>query len=130
MHFFNQGRKRSHRGSEPSSGRKENTFLRKVLKLKKTIPNWKSLFSAKADDSRAEQWVRLSVLAAPLSDKFAWAIPNLRALSILGTFGPLVEIGAGKGYWGHLLEEEGIDIICVDKYVPEDTWTEVCHTIG
>lgn len=125
MHFFNTvPRKRSHRGGS-RTGRKENTFLRKVKELKKTIPNWTSLFSAEADDSRAEQWVRLSVLAAPLSDKFAWAIPDARALNILANFGPLVEIGAGKGYWGHLMGQQGVDVICVDKYVPEETWMEV-----
>lgn len=112
-------------GRRRLGGSKENKYLRKIKKLRKTIPNWHNLFSSDADETRAEQWIRLSVLAAPLSEEYAWAIPDTRALNILSKFAPLVEIGAGKGYWGSLLAKKGVDIICVDKYVPEKTWTEV-----
>lgn len=126
MHFFNTVPASSaQRGRRRLGGKKENKYFRKVEKLKRTIPNWTSLFSSAADDTRAEQWVRLSVLAAPLSEEYAWAIPDSRALNILASFGPLVEIGAGKGYWGYLLTKQGVDVVCIDKYVPEATWMEV-----
>lgn len=126
MHFFRttSSAHRS-RGRRKRSWKTENKYLRKVAKLQRTIPNWENLFSAQADNERSEQWVRLSVLAAPLSESYAWAIPDSRALRILSSFGPLIEIGAGKGYWGSLLADQGVDIICVDKYVPEKTWMEV-----
>lgn len=127
MYFFNTVHRNSVYRSKrrKNYGGKENKFLREVKKLQRTIPNWDSLFSEEADESRAEQWVRLSVLAAPLSEKYAWAIPDSRALNILSSFGPLVEIGAGKGYWGSLLSDLGVDIVCIDKFVPEETWMEV-----
>lgn len=103
----------------------ENTFYRQVMELRKTIPHWNSLFSRKADETRAEQWVRLQVLASPLSEKYAWAIPNNKALDILKHYSPIVEIGSGKGYWASLLRRQGVDIICYDKYVPDKCWTEV-----
>lgn len=105
--------------------RSSNDYLSEALELKKTIPNWDSFFSEAADDSRAEQWVRLSIIGASLSDRYSWAIPDSRALSILQNFAPLIEIGAGKGYWGDLLKKKGIDIICFDKLVPESPWTEI-----
>ena len=34
-----------------------------------------------------------------MRSQFAWAIPDERALRILGHFSPIIEIGAGFGYW-------------------------------
>ncbi len=109
----------------PKRAKSSNGYLSEAFELKKTIPNWDNLFSEAADDSRAEQWVRLSVIGASISDRYSWAIPDSRALFILQNFAPLIEIGAGKGYWGHLLRNKGVDIICFDKEIPESTWTEV-----
>lgn len=76
-----------------------NNFLKKVNALKKTIPDWDNFFAESANETREDQWVRLDVLASPLTDKYAWAIPDDRALNILQAYQPLVEIGCGKGYW-------------------------------
>jgi hypothetical protein len=46
--------------------------------------------------------------------KYAWAIPDERALRILSSLGPLVEIGCGKGYWSRLLRDRGVDIAAFD----------------
>jgi len=46
-----------------------------------------------------------------LCAKYAWAIPNDAALEIIRKHAPLIEIGAGKGYWASLL---GCDILCFD----------------
>ena len=105
-------------------------YLNEVNKLKKTIPNWNRLFSKDAESKRAESWVRLSILGDPLSQKYAWAVPDTRALKILNYFSPLIEVGSGKGYWGSLLKESGTDIICIDKYQQEDCWTEVFRGQG
>jgi len=46
--------------------------------------------------------------------RFAWAIPNDRAIDTLLRQGPLVEVGAGKGYWAHLVRKAGGDIVAYD----------------
>ena len=46
-----------------------------------------------------------------LCKKYAWAIPTDEALAVLKEHEPLIEIGAGKGYWASLLDG---DIICYD----------------
>ena len=38
-------------------------------------------------------------------DGYAWAIPDERALRICAAFAPLVEMGAGAGYWARSLRE-------------------------
>lgn len=45
---------------------------------------------------------------------FAWAVPNQAALHALLALGPLVELGAGTGYWAWLLTRMGADIIAYD----------------
>jgi hypothetical protein len=52
--------------------------------------------------------------------KYAWAIPNEAALTALLSLGPLIEIGAGCGYWAHLLRERGGDIVAYDINPPND----------
>jgi hypothetical protein len=54
----------------------------------------------------------------PYQDKYSYAIPNEEALSTLSEFAPLVEVGAGTGYWAWLLRQRGTDIICYDSSPP------------
>jgi hypothetical protein len=59
--------------------------------------------------------------------KYAWAIPDERALRILGSMGPLVEVGCGLGYWARLLRDRGVDIAVYDIELPPrpKRWTKV-----
>jgi len=45
----------------------------------------------------------------------SWAIPSEEALSAIGELGPIVEVGAGSGYWAQLLRERGVDILAFDQ---------------
>jgi hypothetical protein len=49
-----------------------------------------------------------------LCSYFAWAVPNHAALQTLVNLGPLVELGAGTGYWAWLLTRLGADIVAYD----------------
>lgn len=46
--------------------------------------------------------------------KYAWAIPSKQALDAIARYSPIVEIGAGSGYWAHLLAKLGVDIVAYD----------------
>jgi hypothetical protein len=50
--------------------------------------------------------------------KYSWAIPDENALKIISKYSPIIEIGAGLGYWASLLNQAGCDIICFD----DGTW--------
>lgn len=57
--------------------------------------------------------------------KYAWAIPTVEALECIGKYGPLVEIGAGTGYWAYELRKRGVTIEAYDQYPPDGTeWTD------
>lgn len=58
--------------------------------------------------------------------KYAWAVPTQDALDVLAAHRPILEIGAGTGYWAYLLREHyGVDILAYDKHPPLTKWTGV-----
>ena len=61
-----------------------------------------------------------------LVKKYAWAIPNQEALEAIAALGPIVEIGAGRGYWASLLHEMGVDIIAYDLNPPDIAKNHYC----
>jgi len=61
---------------------------------------------------------------------YSWAVPTPEALEVIKSYGPIVEMGAGTGYWAALLRFAGVDVLAYDK-APGDNeqaamlWTEV-----
>jgi len=69
-----------------------------------------------------------------LVSKYAWAIPNDKALYTLKKYSTIVEIGAGTGYWAYLANDRGADVICYDKFLGDandykhtKNWVDVKH---
>lgn len=67
-----------------------------------------------------------------LVDQYAWAIPCDEALTVIAAHAPIVEMGAGLGYWAHLLRDRGVEVSAFDKFPPAEQtkaapvpWTEV-----
>lgn len=52
-----------------------------------------------------------------LVKQYAFAIPCEEALVALSELGPIIEMGAGTGYWTYLLRKRGVDIQAYDKHV-------------
>ncbi len=76
----------------------------------------------------------------------AWAVPTTRAIQAIADLDmPVVEIGAGTGYWAWLLQQVGVSVVAFDKYLEghyqdtgdpcqtnDDHWVEVqegTHTV-
>lgn len=47
--------------------------------------------------------------------QYSFAIPNQEALDVLAAHGPIVEIGAGTGYWAYLLRQMGVHVVALDR---------------
>jgi len=62
-----------------------------------------------------DRWIEAHNARDALTARYAWAIPNEQALRILVRRAPIVEIGAGLGYWAMLLSERGADVVAYDK---------------
>jgi len=50
---------------------------------------------------------------------FAYATPNRCALDVIAGHGPVLEVGAGTGYWAWCLRQLGADVVAVDTCPPE-----------
>jgi len=60
--------------------------------------------------------------------KYSWAIPNDDALDFLVSVSPIVEIGAGTGYWASLIQEKGGTIYPFDIQPYNNAWCDGNHT--
>ena len=52
-------------------------------------------------------------------DKFGFAILSLGAVEAIRPYQPLLELGAGSGYWSYELKRFGIDVIATDPFDQE-----------
>ncbi len=50
-----------------------------------------------------------------LAQHYAYVFPSDSTLALLARLGPLVEIGAGTGYWAHRLRSISVDIVAFDQ---------------
>jgi hypothetical protein len=78
-----------------------------------------------------------------LAQEHAYVFPDDRSLSVLAELGPIVEMGAGTGYWAYRLRACGIDVVAFDQsppdgersnryHAPTPTWSDVLaadHTV-
>jgi hypothetical protein len=46
--------------------------------------------------------------------RWGFSIPCREAVEVLSDLGPLVEVGAGTGYWSSLMQSAGCDVIATD----------------
>lgn len=53
-----------------------------------------------------------------LVKQYAWAIPNDEAIAAIAKHSPIVEVGAGTGYWAMLIAEVGGKVDAYDKAPP------------
>ena len=54
-------------------------------------------------------------LRTPLCKKYAWAIPTEEAIAAVADLSPIVEIGAGNGYWAQLIRQAGATVHAYDN---------------
>jgi hypothetical protein len=52
-----------------------------------------------------------------LAQRYAYVLPQRHLLDVVARQSPLVEVGAGTGYWSYLLRQRGADVIAYD-YAP------------
>jgi len=67
--------------------------------------------------------------------QFAWSIPDETSINLIAEYAPIVEIGAGVGYWAWLLRRKDVDVVAYDSHPTSQThnryhhenpqWTEV-----
>lgn len=71
------------------------------------------------DSADSEERVAMMMEATRARDKaigrWAYAVPNAPAVAAIAKLSPIVEIGAGTGYWARLLVRAGASVIAYDN---------------
>lgn len=66
--------------------------------------------------------------------KYAFSVPVIEVLEIIAGYSPLVEVGAGTGYWAMCLTEVGAEIDAFDIQPPDDNspyeWHDANYWFG
>ena len=60
----------------------------------------------------------VNLLLHPLTHGVSFAVPSEEALRALAQHGPLVEVGAGTGYWSAVLKHRDVDVLAYDAAPP------------
>jgi hypothetical protein len=50
-----------------------------------------------------------------LAQRYTYVFPSDSTLTMLAGIGPLIEMGAGTGYWAYRLRSVGVDIVAFDQ---------------
>jgi len=50
-----------------------------------------------------------------LARRYAYVLPQSYLLGLIARYSPLVEVGAGTGYWSYLLRQRGADVVAYDQ---------------
>lgn len=71
---------------------------------------------------------RLGFAQMILQEFYSFAIPSPETISWISEFCtglPIVELGAGRGYWASRLTEANLDVTAYDIETPEDPWYRI-----
>ncbi len=49
-----------------------------------------------------------------MRSRYSWAIPASQVIFAIKRYGPIIEGGAGTGYWGYMLQQAGVDWLGFD----------------
>lgn len=64
-------------------------------------------------------WTSTWAARTRLVQKYSWAVPNDEALQTIAKYEPIVEIGAGTGYWASILKDQlNVTIQAFDQSPP------------
>jgi hypothetical protein len=123
----------------------ENPYLDDFLRVMEYAPDeewWSDRWRPRAvpsllegATSRLRSTTRAFEARDTLVKRYAWAVPNTEALETIAALDkPVVEVGAGLGYWASRLEKMGVQIVAFDKepggtntYTAGAPWTHVLY---
>uniref|UniRef100_A0A6U2XFV3 Methyltransferase domain-containing protein n=1 Tax=Lotharella globosa TaxID=91324 RepID=A0A6U2XFV3_9EUKA len=103
-----------------------NPFLAEYKKATEKFPqDMDQLLDPKLKGGDIRRALLFEMLPDEMPERYAWAVPDSRALNIIAHFGPVIEIACGAGYWGRMLLDRGVDWIGYDTRQQDEAWANV-----
>lgn len=100
-------------------------FSGRNSRAKSVFNPYKSAFDAWMDTSYRFSASELDALRERAVEMFAYGIPDQAAIDVISESDRVIEVGANTGYWAWLLEQNGCDVLAVDKHPADPTFTTV-----
>lgn len=69
----------------------------------------------------AERYAELRLARRVFVRRYGFSIPCSEVMGVLSRMGPLVELGAGSGYWSALLRNAGLDVVATDPFAGRES---------
>lgn len=66
--------------------------------------------------------IKKKMTRSDLIRRFSFAIPSSEGIKEIIKYSPLIEIGAGNGYWAYIIHQYGGDIIAFDNNKRNEVW--------
>ena len=99
-----------------------NPYLKEFM----NIEGYKYMTNFISSLKNGENVTDITDIRFQLIGKYAFAVPCKEALAKIKLYEPIIEIGAGNGYWAFLLKNIGTDIIPVDdKGIKKKNWSHI-----
>lgn len=105
-----------------------NPYLREFEQLE---PEWRVPWMQRDPRQMVDRMLEAHKTREQLVRQYAWAVPSVEAIETIVRYSPIVEIGAGTGYWAMLIERAGGDIVAYDLWPPphpDNSWHEEAET--
>jgi hypothetical protein len=126
--------------SYPFIGRMMKAQPDPLMMLKESLSVLEKMLDTPGEHTEGPTEDDMKMTRSNLVNQFAWAIPSDDAIHWLAKQlkgRPVVELGAGNGYWAHLLEQVGIEVTAYDRALAwrgdENHWirsdTKVWHPV-
>lgn len=94
-----------------------NHLLREFNRVEGDIDPWVNYKGRANLESSIDKVIGRASNRHELVERYSWAVPNVEAIYVLVQLSPIVEIGAGTGYWARLIHDAGGDIVAYDNMV-------------
>jgi len=67
---------------------------------------------------RIQQMISHAVGRDTLVREYSWSVPTEEAINMIAKYSPIIEVGAGTGYWASLITAAGGKVDCYDLHPP------------
>lgn len=98
-------------GNEP--GGMHNPYLREFKALESVREYCQAELDGDAD-AASRAYTDWNQARRKMTSRYSWAIPSAEALCAIRQYAPIIEGGAGTGYWGYLFQQMGVDYLSFD----------------
>jgi hypothetical protein len=75
----------------------------------------RSRFGVEALAREADTRFELREMRGLMIHRYAFAVPCEEGLTCIARYAPIVEMGAGNGYWARCLRDRGVDVVAYDE---------------